>query len=79
MYKIENDLLSFLCLKGLFIKNPKISGLNHKQRILINAPTILRFTTKSKGYYVDTALQAISFTIVKKLLVVSNIIRLVKK
>jgi len=53
MYKIENDLVNFHRLNKDIDSNPQISGLNYKQRILLNAPpTILRLLQRVKRYFV---------------------------
>ena len=53
MYKIENDLVNYQLLKKGIHENPEISGLNYKQRLLLNAPlSLLRLIVKFKKYLV---------------------------
>ncbi|UQD57608.1 glycosyltransferase family A protein [Flavobacterium sp. K5-23] len=40
-YKIENDTLNFDKIKKRIDSNPEISGLNYKQRFLLNSPLFL--------------------------------------
>ena len=53
MYKIENDLVHYQLLKKAIDENPEISGLNYKQRLLLNTPpTLLRLIVHIKKYLV---------------------------
>lgn len=60
-YKKQNDLVNWRLLKNSINKNPKISGLNLKQRILLELPTfalqlitILKLKLLQKGYRISS-------------------------
>lgn len=54
MYKIENDTKNYNALKKGINSNPKISGLNYKQRLLLNlSPFILKLIKKTKCFLVQ--------------------------
>lgn len=62
MYKIENDLVNHQLLKKAIHENPKISGLNYKQRLLLNAPSfLLRLIQKTKKYLVTKGYRFTSY------------------
>ena len=62
MYKIEDILGSYQLLKKEIHKNPKISGLNYKQRLLLNAPPpLLKLIVKIKKYLVKKGYRFTSY------------------
>ena len=53
MYKIENDMVHFKALKKGIHRNPRTSGLNKLQLLLLNSPPVLlRLIGKIKKYLV---------------------------
>ncbi len=57
-YKIENNKVGFNKMKKGVSKNPKISGLNFKQRLLLNSPLfILKFIKKIKLFFVKKGIR----------------------
>ncbi len=62
-YKKENDLVNFRILKKGIHPNPKISGLNTKQRILLEFPSfILVSISKLKLFFQKKGIQFSSFS-----------------
>ncbi|MBC5841200.1 glycosyltransferase family 2 protein [Flavobacterium sp. F-380] len=62
MYKIENDLVNYQVLKTRIHEDPKISGLNYKQRLLLNTPSFfLRVIQKTKRYFVNKGYRFTSY------------------
>lgn len=62
MYTIENNREAYLQLKQGIHRNPEISGLNYKQRILLHAPaSILRFVQSIKRYFVTRGYRFTSY------------------
>lgn len=62
-YKKENDLVNFRILKNGIHPNPKISGLNIKQRILLELPSfILVAISKLKLFFQKKGFQFTSFS-----------------
>lgn len=63
MYKKENDLINFKKLKNGIDPNPNISGLNFKQRILLQLPTsLLSVISKLKLFFQKKGMQLSSFS-----------------
>ena len=62
-YKKENDLVNFRILKSGIHPNPKISGLNSKQRILLELPSfVLVIISKLKLFFQKKGFQFSSFS-----------------
>jgi glycosyltransferase involved in cell wall biosynthesis len=62
-YKKENDLVNYRILKSEIHPNPKISGLNIKQRILLELPNfILVSISKLKFFFQKRGIQFTSFS-----------------
>ncbi|HEY4616731.1 MAG TPA: glycosyltransferase family 2 protein [Flavobacterium sp.] len=54
MYRIENDKKSYKALKKGINADPIISGLNYKQRLLLNvSPSVLKLIKKTKRFFVQ--------------------------
>lgn len=61
-YKKQNDIINFKKLKSGINKNPKISGLNIKQRILLELPPFaLQFISKLKQTLLKKGIRVSSF------------------
>ncbi|WP_418263281.1 glycosyltransferase family 2 protein [Flavobacterium faecale] len=61
-YKRQNDLVNWKMLKNSIHKNPDISGLNNKQRILLELPTlVLQLISKIKLILLKLGIKISSF------------------
>ncbi|WP_158614756.1 glycosyltransferase family 2 protein [Flavobacterium sp. RSP49] len=57
-YKMENDLTNFYKIKKRINANSKISGLNLKQRLLLNLPSfMLQFLKKVKTFFIKKGIR----------------------
>lgn len=62
-YKKQNDFTNFYKLKNSISKDPKISGLNFKQRLLLNLPpNLLRFISKIKQFFLNNGIPFNSYS-----------------
>jgi glycosyltransferase involved in cell wall biosynthesis len=62
-YKKENDLINLRKLKNSISKNPEISGLNLKQRILLEIPAFaVRIISKIKQFFLKKGISFSSFS-----------------
>jgi glycosyltransferase involved in cell wall biosynthesis len=62
-YKKENDLVNFRKLKNGIHPNPSISGLNYKQRILLELPVfLLKFIARVKQIFLKKGVSVSSFS-----------------